>query len=341
MLNKSWTAIALLMGVATFAQRVRVNQTRLTALSCILVLGLAYKPLKAQATGSESGAAASYATPDWEKRAGSKMQFEVASIHLERPDSWSPPSFPLDSGDSSIPLGGHFFADFPLLVDIEFAYKYWPTHVQEEALRAQLPKWAQKLSFVIEARAEGSPTKDQMRLMLQSLLTERFKLAVHFERKQTQVFALVLAKPGPLGPKLRRHADGPPCDVLGDSMDEPRAIPKVFPRRCGTYALWPTTDNSRFIGARDTTMLFIAKFLALDANLSRPAVDQTGLTGNFDFTIQYSRDSIAPPLPGVEPESQAPTFLEALKEQLGLKLKPTMAPVDVLVIDHVEEPSPN
>ena len=305
--------------------------------NCMLVFGLAEKPLKAQATAE----AAPHTTPDWEKRAGGKMQFEVASIHLERPDSWSPPSFPLDPGDSSIPPGGHFFADFPLLVDIQFAYKYWPTRVQEEALRAQLPKWAQKQNFVIEARAEGNPTKDQMRLMLQSLLTERFKLAVHFERRQTQVFALVLAKPGKLGPKLRHHGDGPPCDVSGDSMDEPRATPNVFPRHCGTYALWPTTDNSRFIGSRDTTMPFIAKFLALDANLARPAVDQTGLTGNFDFTIQYSRDSIAPPVLGAAPESQGPTFLEALKEQLGLKLKPTMAPVDVLVIDHVEQPSPN
>lgn len=88
-------------------------------------------------------------------------------------------------------------------------------------------------------------------------------------------------------------------------------------------------------------MHFIANFLALDANLARPAVDQTGLTGNFDFRIQYSRDLIASPAPGAEPVSQGPTFLEALKEQLGLKLKPTVAPVDVLVIDHVEQPSPN
>jgi uncharacterized protein (TIGR03435 family) len=88
-------------------------------------------------------------------------------------------------------------------------------------------------------------------------------------------------------------------------------------------------------------MPFIANFLAMDANLARPAVDQTGLTGNFDFTIQYSRDSIAPPAPGAEPESQGPTFLEALEEQLGLKLKPAVAPMDVLVIDHLEQPSPN
>jgi len=336
--------MVLLAAVATCAHRLRVNQTRLTALTCILVLGFAYKPLKAQITAGESAAAASYITPDWQKRAGGKMAFEVASIHLERPDSWSPPSFPLDSGDSSIPPGGHFFADFPLLVDIEFAFKYWPTRVQQEALRAQLPKWAQKQSFVIEARAEGNPTKDQMRLMLQSLLTERFKLAVHFERRQTQVFALVLDKPGRMGPKLRHHADGAPCDVAGDdedSRDGPAATPKVFPRHCGTYALWSMPNYVRFIGSRDTTMPLIANFLAADANLARPAVDQTGLKGNFDFTIQYSRDSIAPPAVGAEPEPQGPTFLEALRDQLGLKLKPTMAPVDVLVIDHVEEPSPN
>ena len=99
------------------------------------------------------------------------------------------------------------------MIYITFAYKLWPTQQQGEALLAQLPKWAREESIVIEAKADGNPTKDQMRLMVQSLLADRFKLTLHFERRQTPVFALALAKPGRLGPKLRPHAEGPPCDA--------------------------------------------------------------------------------------------------------------------------------
>src|SRR5580658_5634043 len=65
--------------------------------------------------------------------------------------------------------------------------------------------------FDIEAQAPGNPTKDQMRLMIQSLLAERFKLAVHFETRDAPVFALTLVKPGKTGPKLLPHSEGPPC----------------------------------------------------------------------------------------------------------------------------------
>ena len=72
-------------------------------------------------------------------------------------------------------------------------------------------------------------------------------------------------------------------------------------------------------------------------------VDETGLSGRFDFAIEWTPEpnNSAAATAGVPPESQGTTFLEALNEQLGLKLKPTKAPLDVLVIDHVEMPSPN
>jgi uncharacterized protein (TIGR03435 family) len=104
-----------------------------------------------------------------------------------------------------------FSADFPLSIYIQFAYKLWLTNDQVHAMVANLPKWVATDSFVIQAKAPDDPTEDQMRLMVQSLLADRFKLAVHFETQLTSVLALVLAKPGKTGPKLLSHAEGPPC----------------------------------------------------------------------------------------------------------------------------------
>jgi bla regulator protein blaR1 len=72
-------------------------------------------------------------------------------------------------------------------------------------------------------------------------------------------------------------------------------------------------------------------------------VDQTGLSGKYDFTLEWTPESTAlrPSRADIQPDPQRPSFLEALQEQLGLKLKPTKAPLDVLVIDHIAKPSPN
>ncbi len=79
------------------------------------------------------------------------------------------------------------------------------------------------------------------------------------------------------------------------------------------------------------------------AQLGRPVVDETGLKGDFDFTIEWVRqpNGTAPPGADAPPAPEGPTFLEALKDQLGLKLEPRTGAVDVLVIDHIEELSPN
>ncbi len=78
-------------------------------------------------------------------------------------------------------------------------------------------------------------------------------------------------------------------------------------------------------------------------SVGRPVVDQTGLVGKFDFVIEFTPQLNRPVQPGAEfqPDPTGPTFLEALREQLGLRLESQTGPVDVLVIDHVEEPSAN
>ena len=291
--------------------------------------------------------AQSDAMPEGQKQAAGKMEFEVASIRPAKPGRFTPPSFALDNGDT-YSFGdphGRFFADFPLEVYVMFAYELWLTPEQSQAMLAKLPKWVSTDSFVIDARAPGNSTKDQMRLMLQSLLADRFKLAVHFETKQSPVLALVSDRPGKTGPKLRPHSMGPACDatVTSPPSGAPASIPDVFPPRCGAYMLIQLQNGTVLLGSRDTTMQRVADSLPFLGNLGRPVVDQTGLSGTFDFTLNFVRESNQQVSPGADaqPAPQGPTFLEALQEQLGLKLKPIKAPLKILVVDHVEEPSPN
>jgi uncharacterized protein (TIGR03435 family) len=277
-----------------------------------------------------------------------KMSFEVASIRQSKPGTFTPPNFALDNGDSYAPFpdpGGRFTADFPLSVYINFAYKLWPTPEQTDSMLARLPKWVATDNFEIHAKADGNPTKNEMRWMMQSLLADRFKLAIHFETRQVPVFALVLEKPGRTGPKLRLHSDGPPCDVHMPlpSPANPANVDGVFPRVCGAFMLIPAANHEMLLGSRDTTMQLIADSLPSLGRLGRPVVDQTGLSGRFDFTLQWTRESNGPGQSGADAplDSEGITFLEALKDQLGMKLKSTTAPMDVPVVDHVERPSEN
>ncbi len=145
------------------------------------------------------------------------MAFDVASVKEDKSDANPHANFPLTFADDHPSTGGLFaVVNFRLGSYIGFAYKLTPS--QQQLVRAQLPKWATMESFDIEAKAQGNPTKDQMRLMMQSLLADRLKLAVHHETRQLPVFALVLVKPGKTGPQLRPHIDDPPCGAfaLGD-----------------------------------------------------------------------------------------------------------------------------
>src|SRR5262249_25675878 len=147
---------------------------------------------------------------------GGKASFDVASIKPADPDKFTPPSFALDFLDSFAGANPHgsFVAQFPLRAYLGFAYKLLPyTQEQNDAMLAHVPKWVSTDPYAIIAKAEGDPTKDEIRLMLQSLLIDRFRLAVHFERMEVPALALVLDKPGNTGPKLYPHSKGLPCDV--------------------------------------------------------------------------------------------------------------------------------
>jgi uncharacterized protein (TIGR03435 family) len=286
--------------------------------------------------------------PEWQKAAGGRMEFEVASVRLDTGD-FKPPSTPLSNDDGMPPRDGLFHADFPLSVDIEFAYRVSLAPEQVQAMVAALPGWVKTDRYEIEARSPGKPTKNQVRLMMQSLLEQRFGLKVHVETETVPALAMTLAKPGKLGPRLIPHADGPPCPAAAPS-DAPRPpdAKAAFPGLCRVYSMQRNADGSTEWGARDTTMALVAGMLPTLGTLGKPVVDQTGLSGNYDVAVEFSmeatRNEMRAPSPSAAPGAEAlsgTTFIDAVREQLGLKLESTKAPVPMLVIDHIERPSAN
>ena len=335
----------------SFAKKAALTIAGAAVLMAPVLVGMANAP--AILAQSASG------VPPWQTAAGGRMAFEVASVKPLKPGSrFRGPNFALDNGDgfrtdSGENPHGRLSVAWVVPVYISFAYKLSLTPDLRHAMLARLPKWVDRDLFEIDAIAAGNPTKDQMRLMMQSLLAERFHLAVHYETREMPVYALTLIKPGRWGPKLIRHADGPPCEVSGPrdpatGLSDPGA--DVFPPRCETQTSVPGKNGRRVQGSRNTTMAILSGFLARTGG--RPVVDRTGITDRIDYRLEWTPESNfersggGQKIPGisgveVEPDPNPVTFLDAVREQLGLKLKSTKAPVQILVIDHIERPSEN
>lgn len=263
--------------------------------------------------------------------------FDAASVKLNK------------SGDLGMAMrtqpGGRFVGtNVPLRFLIIRAFNLSPF---QSGLIVGIPVWVNAERFDIETRAtENNPTREQMNLMLQALLADRFKLKVHHDTHYAPVYALVLQKPGKMGPQLRRHSDESPCvsfvpPTAGSMPELPKAVAGGFPETCGGFSgLEASSPGSLRMGGRDLTMDAIANNLTRNADgVNRPVVDETGLIGTFDFVIEWTPR--LPPTPDFQVDTSGPTYVEALREQLGLKLKPKVGAIDVLVIDHIEEPSPN
>ena len=309
-------------------------------------VGRAAAPLRAQsAAGQATVAQTLTATAD-------KLAFEVASVKPSKAGERPYSNFPLGPGDVYVPNGGYFSAtNMPLIIYISFAYKIKGNQMQY--LLPQLPGWVTADRFDIQARANGNPGKDQMRLMMRTLLADRFKLAIHNETRQVPLFALVLLKPGATGHQLHPHAGDSACPTTAPPPSAPGSaqtpspsltVAGGFPALCGGIVQMPPVVPGRMrVGARNVTIGFIADSLSAAADLGRPMLDQTRLSGTFDFILEWTREVHDPLPPGadVQPEPAGPDFQAALREQLGLKLESQKGPVDILVVDHVEHPSEN
>lgn len=170
------------------------------------------------------------------------------------------------------------------------------------------PGWVDSDRFDIIAKVEGAPAPPERRLMMQALLAERFSFVAHHETKELAVYDLVLARPdGKLGLGLR-HVD---CAVV---------------QTCGN-----TTVNNTVLKAQGRTIPDFAQ--TLSAMVTRIVIDKTGLAGAFDIDLTWSRDQTT--------DTTQPSIFTAVQEQLGLKLDASRGPVDVLVIDRVEPPTPD
>ena len=278
---------------------------------------------------------------DWETAAGGKMAFDVASVKAAK--DFAPPNFPLSAEAAYVP-GGRLTATFPLTTYITFAYKLGLSADQTRAMIAGLPKWVGTDRYEIRAQAGRDATKDQLRLMMQALMADRFHLKVHFETHEGPVMAMVLDKPGKLGPKLIPHAQGPECpDYTSEGLRAPSKAGDAYPSMCGVTAARMPAGGLVMLGSRDTTLQLLANGMQGEAGL--PVIDRTGLTGKFDYTLEYAGQfgptaPVAADAPAPS-DNGGPTFLQAVREQLGLKLTPARAEVKTLVIDRVERPSEN
>lgn len=157
----------------------------------------------------------------------------------------------------------------------------------------------------------GEPNMKQFQTMVQKLLAERFGLKAHHEQREMPVYALGVAKDGP-------------------KMAPSKADPNGSPDNEGMGG------NGRQI-RRYTNVSMDDLAMELQFHLDRPVVNQTGVKGRYDFRMQWTVDDAPPTTDADAP----PGLFTAIQEQIGLKLEPAKALVDVLVIDHVEKPSPN
>jgi uncharacterized protein (TIGR03435 family) len=172
----------------------------------------------------------------------------------------------------------------------------------------------------------------KLQAMIQTLLVERFKLAVHRETREMSVYALTIAKGGPkLQPAPNGNCDPNSALILraqrGDQ--KPACIGGFNVNRQGHFNV--------FVDA--TTIGNFAQILT--GALERPVIDRTGLAGVYDFRFESSVEDTMFHEMRLEPTDNPPSVFDAIQQQLGLKLESTKGPVEVLVIERAEKPSEN
>jgi uncharacterized protein (TIGR03435 family) len=198
-----------------------------------------------------------------------------------------------------------------------------------------VPAAADSERYAITAKAEGNASQIMMRgAMLQALLEDRFKLKVHRETREGPIFELNVAKSGT---KMKRTVEGS-C-IPRDPMQYPQD-PKGPGEKPWCFTINVVSSRSTMSTVFDavgTTMAELA--LRLPGPEQRPIVDKTGLTGMFDFHLEFLRNG-GPPPEDPDPAHAAPSIFTAIGA-LGLKLESSKGPVEFLVVDHVEKPSEN
>jgi uncharacterized protein (TIGR03435 family) len=238
------------------------------------------------------------------------VRFEVASVKPNNTDA--EPSMRV------LPNGGIAVISVPLLNVIVNAYRVPAFRIIDS------PEWVRRERFDISARPPEGVPGDSM-LMLQGLLAERFKLRAHRETREQPVYSLVMARSdGRFGPRMQRSttdcsSQTPTAGGAGDSAC------------AGLMGVGPAGGT---IVSKGQPLARMINALSMAVNQS--VVDRTGLEGRFDVELRWSADVNTAPANG-----DTPSIFTALQEQLGLKLESARGPVEVLVIDSVERPTPD
>jgi uncharacterized protein (TIGR03435 family) len=173
----------------------------------------------------------------------------------------------------------------------------------------------------MEAKADKPSTLDELHVMLMNMLTERLQLKFHQEKRDMRMYALTVDKGGS---KLTAHQ-------AADAGEN-----------------WIDLNFDQFVHVKAKATASTLSYFAFRLSLvmDRPVVDLTGLPGGYDFNLVYTRDPppgfpVGGKLNGEELDTSGPTVFAAVKQQLGLELKAQKGPVDVIVIDQAERPTPN
>ena len=244
----------------------------------------------------------------------------------------------------------------PLQVIVRDAFS-----VQEDRIIG-LPGWAKTNRYDIQAKVapEDAPKLEKLKMdqrasMLVPVLEERFSLKYHHEMRELPSYALVVARGGP---KLKVSVDTDrPADFKAPVPgDDSKAGGPGGGAKVGESGPNPSRGHMVHmmgpgrIDAHGSDLQILARILS--QQLGRTVVDKTGLTGNYDYALNWTPDTSPPPMPGGGPEGGpphndignigvGPSVFTALQEQLGLKLESEKGKVDVIVIDHIDPPSEN
>lgn len=250
--------------------------------------------------------------------------FDVASVKINRSGA----------GPTSLgfqPQSGRFRAvNEPLWRFIAEAYR--ATYQLRRFEIVDVPGSMDGERFDVEAVPPTDSTPAQRLLMLQRLLADRFKLVVHKERRELPIYRLVKARAdGRLGDRIKPSPFD--CAAIRATGQTPPSVPEGQTRPC---VMFFGQGLLRANGMRITDLAD----MGLSRSVERLVVDNTGLTGGFEWSLEWAPDGVAA-TPGSQTAASGVPLVTALQEQLGLKLEAARGPVEVVVVDRVEMPTPD
>jgi|SRR5688572_22869928 len=246
--------------------------------------------------------------------------FEVASVKPNVSGSTS-------ASTDDRPPGTYSMVNMALRRIIAVAYRLHPVLDRDRVIG---PAWIDTARFDISARAPaGTPVEQNPDLLLQ-LLRDRFKLVSRVEMRDSAVYALVPARADRrLGPQL-----------TPSSLDCSKKEDFISPQKPQCGILSTKDANGVIIRGGGRSLAELAKNLI--GRVDRPVIDRTGLAGAYDFVLLFTPEGMAPKRDGIAgPNLDGTSLFTALQEQLGLKLEPQRGPVEYIVIDRIEQPTPD